>query len=281
MKQLGAELRMKIFSPKHKSFSATERWLRTCDNQKIDSCSTRSWLLRESTKLPGNTGVLFCPVMVFVSVSSQVNFVFCRESAKWNWIWPYLETGLWLPVEFVDCWTACPSPHWKYAKFALRWPGPFLTDQNPLWVCVSVFVKKGSRLPCRTWAWLEQNLAHWPDIQKLDTGDECLLVFRSWSERCAPFGSFQRTLSRRSQLHADWQSGAQEACVSLPDELCEEPAGHGHHGCQYVRQGRWSDECEWVFKLLNSVDWGASGMVAARAMIFDSVGRQVTSKIGC
>ena len=42
----------------------------------------------------------------------------------------------------------------------------------------------------------------------------------------------------RRQLHADGQPGAEEARLSLPHELRQESAGHGHHGRQYLRQGR-------------------------------------------
>ena len=29
----------------------------------------------------------------------------------------------------------------------------------------------------------------------------------------------------------------EEAGVPVPDELCQVPAGHGHHGSQHLRQG--------------------------------------------
>lgn len=60
----------------------------------------------------------------------------------------------------------------------------------------------------------------------------CLLTF--------PFSfllSSQFSLSRCSELYADWQPGAKEACVSLLDELCQESARHGHHGCQQLCEG--------------------------------------------
>lgn len=44
-------------------------------------------------------------------------------------------------------------------------------------------------------------------------------------------------VSWRSKLYADWQFGAEKTGVSVSDELCQEPAGHGHHGGQHVRQG--------------------------------------------
>ena len=48
---------------------------------------------------------------------------------------------------------------------------------------------------------------------------------------------FQRSVPRRGQLHADWEPGAEEACLPLPDELRQESARHGHHGCEHLRQG--------------------------------------------
>lgn len=48
---------------------------------------------------------------------------------------------------------------------------------------------------------------------------------------------FQRSLPGRGELHADGQPGAEEAGLPLPDELRQEPAGHGHHGSQHLREG--------------------------------------------
>jgi hypothetical protein len=55
--------------------------------------------------------------------------------------------------------------------------------------------------------------------------------------------SWQRRLGlvpRRGELHADRQSRTEEARVLVLDELCKVPAGHGHHGCQHVRQGMYA-----------------------------------------
>lgn len=40
------------------------------------------------------------------------------------------------------------------------------------------------------------------------------------------------------QLHADGQPGVEEAGVLVPDELRQVTARHGHHGSQYLRQGK-------------------------------------------
>ena len=73
-----------------------------------------------------------------------------------------------------------------------------------------------------------------------------LFCLTGWHQRLFTFPfSFllcsQLSLSRCSELHADWQPGAEEACVSLPDELCQESARHGHHGCQQLREGNLRD----------------------------------------
>lgn len=47
-----------------------------------------------------------------------------------------------------------------------------------------------------------------------------------------------RTVPGRRQLHANGQFGAEEAGLSVSDELCEIATGHGHHGREHVRQGR-------------------------------------------
>jgi len=39
------------------------------------------------------------------------------------------------------------------------------------------------------------------------------------------------------ELYADRQPGAEEAGLPVSDELRQEPARHGHHGCQHIRQG--------------------------------------------
>ena len=49
----------------------------------------------------------------------------------------------------------------------------------------------------------------------------------------------QRTVSGRGQLHADWQPRAEKVGLPLLDELRQEPARHGHHGSQHLRQGLW------------------------------------------
>ena len=55
---------------------------------------------------------------------------------------------------------------------------------------------------------------------------------------CARLWIFsQLPFPRRRELHADRQPGAEEAGVSLPHELRQEPARHGHHGRQHIRQG--------------------------------------------
>lgn len=54
-----------------------------------------------------------------------------------------------------------------------------------------------------------------------------------------PFLSPQFSLSRCSELYADGQSGTEEAGVSLLDELCQESARHGHHGCQQLCEGNF------------------------------------------
>jgi len=38
-------------------------------------------------------------------------------------------------------------------------------------------------------------------------------------------------------LHANRQSGTEKAGIPVPDELRQEPTGHGYHGSQHVRQG--------------------------------------------
>lgn len=48
---------------------------------------------------------------------------------------------------------------------------------------------------------------------------------------------FQCSLPRCGELHADRQPGAEEAGLPVPDELCQKPARHGHHGCQQLCEG--------------------------------------------
>lgn len=48
-----------------------------------------------------------------------------------------------------------------------------------------------------------------------------------------------RTLSRRSELHADRQLGAEETGLPIPDELRQVSARHGYYGCQYICQGMY------------------------------------------
>lgn len=47
----------------------------------------------------------------------------------------------------------------------------------------------------------------------------------------------QRSVPRCRELHADGQFGAEKAGLSVPDELCQESARHGHHGCEHLRKG--------------------------------------------
>ena len=39
------------------------------------------------------------------------------------------------------------------------------------------------------------------------------------------------------ELYADRQPGAEKAGLPVSDELRQEPARHGHHGRQHIRQG--------------------------------------------
>lgn len=74
------------------------------------------------------------------------------------------------------------------------------------------------------------------DIISFNKPDVLLTVcpghcFHDGRERCVC------TVSRRGELHADRQSGAEKVGVSVPDELRQEPARYGHHGSQHVCQG--------------------------------------------
>lgn len=40
------------------------------------------------------------------------------------------------------------------------------------------------------------------------------------------------------ELHADGQPGAEEAGLPVPDELRQESARHGYHGCEHLRKGK-------------------------------------------
>lgn len=54
---------------------------------------------------------------------------------------------------------------------------------------------------------------------------------------------------RCSELHADWQPGAEEVGLPLLDELRQEPTWHGHHGCQQLCQGKALNGLDLSFQL--------------------------------
>lgn len=47
----------------------------------------------------------------------------------------------------------------------------------------------------------------------------------------------QCSVPRCRELHADGQLGTEKAGLSVPDELCQESARHGHHGCEHLCKG--------------------------------------------
>lgn len=85
--------------------------------------------------------------------------------------------------------------------------------------CTIVFLSNRCRIKAVTSLFVEQLSPHAASLISL------LLVFP------------QLSLPRCSELYADWQPGTKEACVPLSDELCQESARHGHHGCQQLCEG--------------------------------------------
>lgn len=62
------------------------------------------------------------------------------------------------------------------------------------------------------------------------------LVWRRWSHHS--LSPVQCSVPRRRELHADGQLGTEKAGLSVPNELCQESARHGHHGCEHLCKGK-------------------------------------------
>lgn len=62
----------------------------------------------------------------------------------------------------------------------------------------------------------------------------------AWHQHLIHFPFSQLSLSRCSELYADWQPRTKKACVSLLDELRQKSARHGYHGRQQLCEGNFS-----------------------------------------